>query len=384
MHATTLWSLWQGVVLSLAAGFATRRGIQRFVEWVTGLALDCEERTTTTQSLVGLDRVGDWKALESFAEYGHWDLRDSRRHVAWHLAQRPDRAWHGYQVWAGDDTKVHRSSPGVWGTCTFHEYTARSPNRAGTVRAHNWVVVGALVPHPGGPADFLPTGGRLYFRRTQLPFARGAVGARVPFRTKCELLVELGREQARAGSGRTLGVVDGGFALRSVVRPLVRPEDPTQPRVDVLTRLRRDARLYALPPGEREPGRRGASPKWGPRLPPPRQGGRRPGAWQTRSGVPLRPLASGGVQDGGRPVAGPGARRPGPGGGRPGGGLPPAVHPGDHRHRPDRAADGGTVLCPVPTGGRVSRPEAAAGVGGVPGVDPQPDRADDAGGITLG
>ena len=38
-------------------------------------------------------------------------------------------------VSAGDDTKVHRNSPHVWGTCTFHEYTARCPNRAGTVRA---------------------------------------------------------------------------------------------------------------------------------------------------------------------------------------------------------------------------------------------------------
>ncbi len=34
----------------------------------------------------------------------------------------------------------HRTSPDVWGTCTFHESSARSPNRAETVRAHNWVV----------------------------------------------------------------------------------------------------------------------------------------------------------------------------------------------------------------------------------------------------
>ena len=45
------------------------------------------------------------------------------------------------------------------------------------------------------------------------------------FRTKCELAVELGREHARPPPGKHLGVFDGGFALRSVVRPLVRPED---------------------------------------------------------------------------------------------------------------------------------------------------------------
>src|SRR5215831_6926166 len=276
MKATPLWSLWQAILLPIALGF-THRGQQRFVEWVTGLALNVEEHTIT-QSLVGLDRVADWKALESFAEYGHWHERLLQWGMAWAVDKAPGRLWHGYSVWAGDDTKVHRSSKDVWGTCTFHEYTARCPNRASTVRAHNWVVLGALLPDPTGPAHFLPTAGRLYFRKTQLPPA--GKGPAVTFRTKCELLVELGGEHAKACSGKTLGVFDGGFALRSVVRPLVKPDEPDQPRIDFLTRLRQDARLYRLPPAQRKPGQRGATPKWGKRLPPPRQGGRWPGAWQ--------------------------------------------------------------------------------------------------------
>jgi hypothetical protein len=79
--------------------------------------------------------------------------------------------------------------------------------------------------------------------------------------------------------GPHLLVVDGGFALRSVVRPLVRPDEPRLPRVDVLTRLRHDARLCARPPEQRRPGQRGPRPKWGRPLPPPRQGGRWPGPW---------------------------------------------------------------------------------------------------------
>ena len=276
MKANWLWSLWQAILLSFAYGF-TRRGRQRFVQWVTGLALNVEEHTIT-QSLVGLGRVGDWKALEAFAEYGSWKPRC----LAWGLTRRldrlPGRAWHGYHVWAGDDTKVHRTSKDVWGVCTFHEYTARCPNRAATVRAHNWVILGALLPEAGRPALFLPVAGRLYFRRTQLPAA--PKGPPIPFRTKCALLVELGRQHADACSDKTLGVFDGGFALRSVVRPLVRPDEPGVPRVDVLTRLRQDARLHALPPPTRRPGQRGATRKWGKRLPPPRQGGRWPGAWQ--------------------------------------------------------------------------------------------------------
>jgi hypothetical protein len=169
---------------------------------------------------------------------------------------------------------VHRNSPDVWGTCTFHEYTARCPNRAATVRAHNWVVLGALVPRPDEPALFLPVAGRLYFRQSQLPATETA------FHTKCELLVDLVRQQAVWLSGPHLAVFDGGFALGSVVRPLVRPSDPGQRRIEFVTRLRRDARLFHVPPTERRPGQRGRTPRWGKPLAPPRQGGRWPGSWQ--------------------------------------------------------------------------------------------------------
>ena len=79
------------------------------------------------------------------------------------------------------------------------------------------------------------------------------------FQTKCELAVELLREQARIIKGKHLAVFDGGYALESVVRPLVLPASSTT-RIDFLTRLRCDARLYALPlPPERRPkGKPGA------------------------------------------------------------------------------------------------------------------------------
>ena len=276
MKVSGLWSLWQAIVLSLALGF-TQRGKQRFVQWATGLALNVEEHTIT-QSLIGLGRADDWKAAESFAEYGSWELRQLQRALCHRLDRLPERLWHGYRVWAGDDTKVHRSSAGVWGTCTFHEYGARSPNRAETVRAHNWVVTGALLPQDGQPALFLPVAGSLYFRKTQLPQAQK--GPPVSFRTKCELLVELFRQHAKDCPGKHLGVFDGGFALRSVVRPLVKPAEADQPRIEFLTRLRHDARLCRLPSGKRRQGQRGPLPKWGRPLPP-RQGGRWPGEWRT-------------------------------------------------------------------------------------------------------
>jgi len=278
MQAKRLWTLWQALLRPFAGAF-TCRGWRRFVEWVTGLAVNVEEHTIT-QSLVGLDRAQDWKALETFAEVGHWKEHWVDYFLARQVETAPGRQWYGYHVEAVDDTKVHRSSKRVWGTCTFHEYTARCPNRATTVRAHNWVVAGALLHNPDQPAWFLPLAGELYFRKAQRPYQHGRSGPREPFRTKCVLAVELLRRQARGGHAQHLGLMDGAFAVRSVVRPLLRPPSG-EPRIDILTRLRQDARVYRLPPGRRRHGQRGPTPRWGPQLPPPRQGGRWPGPWHT-------------------------------------------------------------------------------------------------------
>jgi hypothetical protein len=275
-QATLVWSLWQRLLQAFASAF-TRPGHRRFVEWVTALALNVEEHTIT-QSVVAIERTDDWKAMESFAEYGVWKADVVTRGLAHLIEAAPGSTWHGYHVSAVDDTKVHRSGEDVWGTCTFHEYTARCPNRATTVRAHNWVCLGALLRNDGKPAWYLPVSGRLYFRKSQLPTRSGAVGPKESFRTKCELAVELLREQALLLKGPHLGVFDGGYALGNVVRPLVVPKGGS-PRIDFLTRLRHDARLHALPPERRKKGQRGPTPKWGKKLSPPRQGGRWPGPW---------------------------------------------------------------------------------------------------------
>ena len=236
-HAKRLWSIWQALLSAFAWAF-TGPSFRRFAEWVTAMAINGEEHTIT-QSVLALERPADWKALESFAEYGAWHPDYVTASLTRLVETAPGRLWHGYHISAVDDTKVHRNSPDVWGTCTFHEYTARCPNRAPTVRAHNWVVLGALLDNPGQPPWCLPLSGRLYFRKSQLPLQAQDSDHTVVFRTKCELVVELIREQARITGGRHLGIFDGAYALRSVVRPLVQPE-PGHPRIEFLTRLRPD------------------------------------------------------------------------------------------------------------------------------------------------
>ena len=83
---------------------------------------------------IGESRDRGAKAMEAFAEYGAWRADSVTRSLARLIEKSPGRAWHGYHISAVDDTKVHHNSPNVWGTCTFHEYTARCPNRATTVR----------------------------------------------------------------------------------------------------------------------------------------------------------------------------------------------------------------------------------------------------------
>src|SRR4051794_26350602 len=200
--ATLLWSIWQALLQSFAWAF-TRPGHRRFAEWVTALALNVEEHTIT-QSTLAIERPADRKAMETFAEYGARPTEYVTRSLTRLIEKAPGRTWHGYHVSAVDDTKVHRNSQGVWGTCTFHGSTARRPNRATTVRAHNRVSPGALLENPAHPAWSLPISGRLYSRKSQLPRQSPPPGRTEPFRAKCELAVELIREQARTTGGRHL------------------------------------------------------------------------------------------------------------------------------------------------------------------------------------
>src|SRR5262245_7309192 len=276
-----LWSLWQALLLSCAVGF-TKVGQARFLQWATGLVLNVEEHTIT-QSLLALDLPDHWKALESFAEYGSWDLPSLQHATAQAAAAADDQLFFGYKVWAGDDTKVHRASPDVWGSCTFHDYSARCPNRAKTVRAHNWVLQGALRYHHDRPPTFLPVAAQLYFRQSQLPPAQR--GAAIAFRTKGQILVELARLTANCVPGKHLEVVDGGYCRRNVLRPLLCPEPDesgqTPQRIEVITRLRLDACLHAplqAQQGKRGPGR---PRKWGQRLAAPAEGEQWQGPWRT-------------------------------------------------------------------------------------------------------
>jgi hypothetical protein len=177
--AIQVWVWWLSLLSTFAPVF-TRPGWVRFVQWVTGMVL-CWEDHTLTQILTALGLESRWRVLEHFAEYGVWDREAIERHTLRLIEQEQPARWGQYHPIAIDDTKLHRTSKQVGGTGTFHEASARSPNRAETVRAHNWVVRGDLLP--GRPWTYLPHAVRLYCRQSQLP-------AGETFRTKTALAVE--------------------------------------------------------------------------------------------------------------------------------------------------------------------------------------------------
>src|SRR5262245_40107663 len=210
----------------------TRPGGVRFVQWVTGMVL-CWEEPTLTQIVTALGLESRWRALEHFAEYGAWDRtaveRETRRLIE---RDRPAR-WGGYHPVALDDTKLHRTRAKVWGTCTFQESSARSPNRAETGRAHNWVVLGDLMP--GTPWTYVPPAARLYGRQSQLPTGE-------TLHTKTAWAVEWLRHADAESRAPIVGVFDGASAVATVGEPCVNP-GPGQRRIAILTRLRVDAWL---------------------------------------------------------------------------------------------------------------------------------------------
>jgi hypothetical protein len=265
----TIWNLWQSLLKEFQPAF-TYGGWARFAQWVTGTVL-CPEEHTITQILTAMDLQFQWRNAERFAECGSWKLQEVEQTLMRLVQKELSPRWGKYRLMAVDDTKEHRASKNVWGTCTFHESTARSPNRATTVLAHNWVVMGELVA--GRPWTYMPLASRLYFRKTQRPPGE-------PFRTKTALAVEMLREVESESETPILAAFDGAYAMQTVIEPCLKPKDDRR-RIEFVTRLRKDARLYKPSPPPKKNSKKKNPRKWGDRLPSPQNHDQWQAEWQT-------------------------------------------------------------------------------------------------------
>ena len=254
-EATLTWSIWQALLQAFACSF-TRRGFRRFAEWITAMALNVEEHTIT-QSVLALEQPAAWKALESFAEYGGWHEGRVTYDLTRLVADRPGPAL-ARLLRLG---RRRHQGPSLQPARLGHLHLPRVHRPLPQPRQHR--------PRPqlGRPRRAAPRAGQAGLvpadhRPALLP--QVAVAGRARRHAGVPDQVRAGRRAApRAGADRPRPQAPG--RLRRRLRPAERgaaagPARGRRPaRIDVLTRLRHDARLFALPPPIAPPGPGGRS-----------------------------------------------------------------------------------------------------------------------------
>jgi hypothetical protein len=172
-----------------------------------------------------------------------------------------------------DDTTAGRYGKHVAHAGWFKDASATGPATQGTVIhwAHNWIVGAITLRLPRWPLVrwVLPAAFVLYRKKADCD-------RRHPFATRQGLAARMVRQVATALPGMHIRVAaDGQYATQGMVTGL--PED-----VDLVSRIRRDAAIYDVPPKRRRPGQRGPLPRKGRRLPTPQQmAARRKKGWVT-------------------------------------------------------------------------------------------------------
>jgi hypothetical protein len=99
------------------------------------------------------------------------------------------------------------------------------------------------------------------------------------FRTKTALAVQMRRQIEAESQAAVWAAFDGAYAMETVIKPCLNPP-PGGRRIELVTRLRKDARLYEpwQPPGKNPKG--GRPRKWGQRLPSPKDHAKWLVTWQ--------------------------------------------------------------------------------------------------------
>jgi hypothetical protein len=194
-----------------------------------------------------------------------------------HLVQKLDPGPEGHWTIAIDDSPTKRFGRHVEAANTHHNPTP-GPADGPWLYGHNWVCLALLMRHPLWGVLALPVLSKLYVRRADVAELKERYDWK--FCTKHELALQLIRKVV--GCLRALGskagvtvVVDGAFAVRPFLLPLVKEG------IRVVSRLRRDAKLFDLPPQPTDKRGRGRPPIYGKnRLSLAKRAGRQDG-WET-------------------------------------------------------------------------------------------------------
>lgn len=262
---------WLSAIFSRFACWLDRRTASRLPLLLAGILLASGRRTATAWFRAAGITVEFRRAYTTIHAVGraHHDLA----WAAWQTVQPCLSGAPRLRV-ALDDTPTPRYGPCVEGAGRHHNPT---PGPAGEqfLYGHVWVTLALLAPHPAWATLALPLRADLYVRQKdvpKLPPERHGV-----FRTKLELAGEQLRwlKPWAARQAESLWVVvDGGYAKKPFLR-VARQEGFT-----VVSRLRKDAALWSVPPTGRRPGQRGRRPIYGKRRLSLAKRAGQPGGWQ--------------------------------------------------------------------------------------------------------
>ena len=258
-------------------------------QWLVLGWVQCLERRTLTAVALASGAVGAWhiSVFHRFFARAEWSLDAVGQVVFQHALRWLPADQPVYLL--GDDTLARKQGKCVSLASMHHDPLLSTARKPFFSFGHVWVVLALWVPLPmgrgrgfalpllvrlytgakrGGRADApsRPTAG------TRRRVAEAAHAARDP-RTKLELLRELVDLVAGwAPTRRFYLAVDSAYAGRALLEH--RP-----PNVDVVSRLRGDAALWAPAP-KRRPGQKGRPRRRGARLPTPQQVAVRGRPWQ--------------------------------------------------------------------------------------------------------
>jgi hypothetical protein len=248
MASVSILETYDDILRACAPAFLQRRTHRLWTALLAGWVLTVARRTLT--GMLPLAEATDGRAHDAYHRLlraGAWSLTEVFRVLATRLiATLPADA---PIPLVADDTLAHHGGPQVAGAGWYRD-PVRSTGTT-TVHAHGLslvILAVRVLPPWGGPPVALPIHMRVHPKGGDTTYV--------------ELLAAMLADVRAWCPGRQISlVVDGAYASAAAT---------AEATLTVTSRMRRDAKLYALPTPN-PPGKRGPKPKKGARLPTPAQ-----------------------------------------------------------------------------------------------------------------
>ncbi|MBN1489626.1 MAG: transposase [Phycisphaerae bacterium] len=272
----TLVAGWEALCQQLAPAF-TRPTFVTFLHIATGWVL-CRSRPTVTNLVctIGASLLGHvakhWTVYERFFYRAAWSLEEVSRlllvRVIAPLVQ--DQAVEQVIDLKIDDSTCGRCGKHVAYAAYFKDASASNVLKTVVHWAHNWVIGCAAMRPKRWPSRVL--GLPVWFTLYRKP---KDCDRKHPFQTRQQIAAEMILRTREALPDWTIRVAaDGQYATKVVAKAA------SGIGSNLVSRIRSDAALYALPP-RRKRHKRGRRPKKGKRLPTPKRLAQRKNGWKT-------------------------------------------------------------------------------------------------------